>query len=190
MYHAIAVNSEGLLAVTDGGNMTDANACVHLFTNNGTLLRSIGKGVLGSASYGVAFDLKGSVWVTEYYNNIVVKLSQSGELLQTIRHAGSDSDCFKYPTGVFVNPDGLIYICDRGNHRVTVHDEEGKFLFAFGSKGSGPGCFDRPGGIAFGSDGLVYVVDEENKRIGVLSKEGTFKQVFKTKYAPILHCRY
>ena len=177
-YRAIAVNSKGLLAVTDG-----VNRCVHLLTNNGTLVRSIGKGVLSSGLCGVSFDLKGNVWVTDYHNK-VVRLSQDGRLLQTIHHASSESDCFSNPIGVSVSADGLIYICDTGNHRVTVHDEDGKFLFAFGSKGSGPGCFDRPCDIAFGSDGLVYVVDFGNKRVSMWSKEGIFMRQFKPKYDP------
>ena len=174
------MNSEGLLAVTD-----DCNKCVHLLTKEGALVRSIGKGVLGSCLFGgVTFDLKGNVWVTDYYNNKVVKLSQDGRLLQTIRHAGSEIDRFRHPKGVSVSAEGLIYICDRGNHRATVYDEEGKFLFAFGSEGSGPGCFDRPCDIAFGSDGLVYVSDFWNNRVCVLSKGGTFKRTFQPKYAP------
>ena len=178
-YRAIAVNSKGPIAVADG-----VNRCVHLLTNNGTLVRSIGKGVLSRALYGVSFDLKGNVWVSEYNNNKVVKLSQDGRLLQTIDHASSESDCFSNPIGVSVSAEGLIYICDRNNHRITVLDEEGKFLFAFGSKGIGPGCFDRPRDIAFGSDGLVYVVDLGNKRVSVWSKEGAFKRQFKPKYDP------
>ena len=62
-YTAVAVNSEGLLAVTD-----DSNSCVHdhLLTEEGKLVRSIGTGVfiLGCGLVGVAFDLKGNVWVT------------------------------------------------------------------------------------------------------------------------------
>ena len=179
MYQAIAVNSEGLLAVTDV-----VNRCVHLLTNNGTLVRSIGEGVLGVGLFGVSFDLKGNVWVTDYYNNKVVKLSQDGRLLQTIHHASSESDCISYPSGVYVSAEGLIYICDRDNHRITVHDEDGKFLFAFGSKGSGPGCFVNPSDIAFGSDGLVYVVDESNEHVCVWSKEGNFRRHFSCKYKP------
>ena len=174
VYVDLAVNSEGLLAVVDW-----MNRCVHLLTKEGALVRSIGKGVLG-----VVFDLKGNVWVTEYDNNKVVKLSQDGRLLQTIHHASSGRDCFCNPMGVSVSPEGLIYICDSGNHRVSVHDVEGKSLFAFGSKGSGPGCFDTPCGIAFGSDGLVYVSDVGNGRVCVWSKEGTFKKDFQPKYAP------
>ena len=177
-YSAIAVNSEGLLALTDY-----MNRCIHLFTKEGALVRSIGKGVLGGSLPGVAFTLKGNVWVADYHNNRVVKLSQDGRLLQTIRHAGSASDCFSRPNGVCVSPERLIYICDRDNKRVTVHDEEGEFLFTFGSKG--PGRFDSPHDIAFGSDGLVYVSDPGNKRVSVWSKEGTFKRYFQTKYAPI-----
>ena len=152
-YYAITVNSKGLLAVTDVGNR-----CVHLLTNNGTLVRSIGERVFSGCLLGVSFDHKGNVWVTDYRNSKVVKLSQDGRLLQTINHASSESDCFSNPSGVSVSAEGLIYICDHGNHRVCVHDEEGKFLFAFGSNRRGPWCFDRPFDIAFGSDGLVMLL--------------------------------
>ena len=178
-YSAVAVSSEGLLAMTDY-----MNSCVYLLTKEGTLVRSIGKGMHGGSLPGVAFDLKGNVWVSDYDNNKVVKLSQDGRVLQTIHHASSESDHFSRPNGVSISTEGLIYICDCGNHRVTVHDEEGKFLFAFGSKGSGPGCFNRPHDIAFGSDGLVYVSDVGNETVCVWSKEGTFKRYFTLKYAP------
>ena len=179
VYCGVAVNNEGLLAVTDEGN-----TCVHLLSKDGALVRSIGKGVLGSRLPGVAFDGKGNVWVTEWDNHQVRKLSQDGQLLQTIHCVGSCIDHFNHPMGVSVSAEGLIYICDCDNHRVTVHDEDGKFLFSFGSEGSGPGCFDRPRGITFGSDGFVYVTDVDNKRVCVWLKEGTFKRDFKTKYRP------
>ena len=173
------MNREGLLAVTDVENV-----CVHLLGKDGALVRSIGKGVLGSWLYGVAFDLKGNVWVTDLDNHKIMKLSQDGQLIQTIHHASREGDCFRYPTGVSVSTQGLVYICDHNNHRVSVHDEQGKFLFAFGSKGSGPGCFVGPHDVTFGSDGLVYVTDVGSKRVYVWSKEGTFIRDFKTKYVP------
>ena len=178
-YYGVAVNSKGLLAVTDY-----ENKCVHLQRKEGALVRSIGKRVLGGMLHGITFDLKVNVWVADMGNNKVLKLSQDGQLLQTIDHAGSKSDHFTRPLGVSVSPEGLVYICDSGNHRVTVHDEEGIFLFAFGSKGSGPGCFDGPRNIAFGSDGLVYVTDRGNNRVCVWSKEGSFQRDFMSKYAP------
>ena len=178
-YYGVAVNSEGLLAVTD-----DRNRCIHVLLNGDALVRSIGKGVLGGDLCGITFDLKGNVWVTDRSNNNVLKLSQDGRLLQTIDHAGSKSDHFDHPIGVSVSPEGLVYICDRDNHRVTVHDEEGMFLFAFGSKGSAPGCFDGPSDVAFGSDGFVYVTDGGNSRVAVWSKEGSFQRDFMTKYVP------
>ena len=178
-YGGVAVNSEGLLAVTD-----DRRKCVHIFNKRGTLVRSIGNVVLSGALRGTTFDLKGNVWVTDTGINKVRKLSQDGRLLQTIDYASSKSNHFNCPTGVSVSPEGLVYICDTGNHRVTVHDEEGMFRFAFGAKGSGPGRFDRPGDVTFGSDGLVYATDEGNSRVCVWSKEGSFQRDFKTKYAP------
>ena len=178
-YYGVAVNSEGLLAVTDS-----AEKCIHLLRKEGAVVRSIGKGVLGDDLRGITFDLKGKVWVADMGNNKVLKLSQDGRLLKTIDHAGSKSDHFNFPLGVSVSPDGLVYICDSGNHRVAVHDEYGMFLFAFGSNGSGRGCFDGPRDVAFGSDGFVYVTDGENRRVCVWSKEGSFQRDFKTKYTP------
>ena len=179
-YFGVAVNSDGLLAVTD-----HRNKYIHLLRIDGALVRSVGNRVLGGDLGGITFDLKGNVWVADNGNNKVLKLSQDGRLLQTIDHASSKTDYFNYPTAVSVSPEGLVYICDRDNHRVTVHDEEGMFLFAFGSKGSDPGCFDVPGDVTFGSDGLVYVTDIQNySRVCVWSKEGSFQRDFKTKYAP------
>ena len=175
-YVGVAVNSEGLLAVTDS-----ENRCIHLLRKDGSLVRSTGKAVIGC---GLAFDLKGNIWVTNWSNNKVLKLLQDGQLPQTIDHAGSESDHFINPLGVSVSPEGLIYICDSGNHRVTVHDEDGKFLFTFGSEGSGPECFNKPRGVACGSDGLVYVTDQVNERVCVWSKQGTFVRCFKTELRP------
>ena len=190
-YNALAVNSEGLVAVTD-----EENGCVHLFNKDFALVRSIGKGELskrdswskywfGRALSGVAFDLKGNVWVADNGKNNIVKLSQDDRLLQTIHHAGSESDCFRRPHGVSVSAEGQMYICDNGNCRVVVHDETGKFLFGCGSVGIGSSCFDGPRDVAIGSDGLVYVSDEGNKRVCVWTKEGTFKRAFWPKYAPL-----
>ena len=178
MYGGVAVNSEDILAVADG-----QNKFVHLFTKEGALVRSIGKGVHGYYLRGITFDLKGNICVADYDTNKILNLSQDGQLLQTIDHASSENDHFNHPKSVSVSPEGLIYICDSDNHRVTVHDEEGMFQFAFGSKGSGPGCFNEPRDVAFGSDGLVYVTDVENSRVCVWSKQGAFLRNFTTKHA-------
>ena len=175
LYRAVAVNSEGLIAVTDW-------CCIHLVSKEGALVRSIGEEEFGGWLFGVAFDLNGDIWVTDWSSNIVFKLSQDGRLLQTVRHARGI--CFSHPCGLSVSPEGLIYICDWGNHRVTVHDAEGMFLFKFGSQGSGSGCFSGPRDVTFGSDGLVYVLDSGNRRVCVWSKEGAFQRHFKTKHAP------
>ena len=54
---ALAVNSDGFLAVT-----YDGNKCIHMFRKEGALVRSIGKGMCGDLG-GITFDLKGNVWV-------------------------------------------------------------------------------------------------------------------------------
>ena len=105
-YQAVAVDSKGLLAVTDV-----TNKCIHLILKDeATLLRSIGKGVLGSNLFGVAFDLNGNVWVTDYTNCKAVKLSQQGQLIQAMYQTGSDGVRFHNPFGVCVSQEGMIYI--------------------------------------------------------------------------------
>ena len=178
-YYAIAVNSEGLLAVTDA-----ENECVHLLSKNGTLVRSIGKEVLGISVLGVAFDLKGNVLVTDWSMSKLIKLSQDNQLLKTIHYEYNEIHRFHNPTGVLVNYGGLIYICSRGSNCVTVLDKVGKFCYSFGLKGNGPGCFDTVDDLAFGSDGHLYVVDGGNKRVCVWSADGTFERDFETKYDP------
>ena len=175
-YGVVAVNSEGLLAVTDR-----MNGCVHFFTKDGALVKSIGEGVLGGILSSVAFDLNRNIWVSDWASNTVVQVSQEVQLLRTICHAGKQ--LFYHPC-VSVSPEGLIYVCDYNNHRVTVHDPEGKFLFAFGKHGSGPGSFDKPRNITFGSDGLLYITDNGNKLVCVWSKDGVYKREFKPKYSP------
>ena len=59
-YAGVAVNSEGLLAVTD-----DGYRCVHLLSKDGALVRSIEEGELGGDLGGVAFDVKGNIWVAD-----------------------------------------------------------------------------------------------------------------------------
>ena len=174
-YTGVAVNSEGLLAVTD-----DAERSVHLLSKDGALVRSIGGGVFGHDLRGVAFDQKGNVWVAGWDNSNVVQLSQKGDLLQTIHHAGSDE--LDHPTGVSVSQEGLICVCDYGNNCVPVYNEEGKFLFIFGLP-EGDTEY-KPYDVTFGSDGLVYVTDEENDRVCVWNKEGTFTREFDTKFTP------
>ena len=74
----MAVNSGGLLAVTDCKNQ-----CIHFLRKEGALVRSIGKGVHGGLLHGISFDLKENAWVTDTSNNKVLQLLQDGLLLQT-----------------------------------------------------------------------------------------------------------
>ena len=83
-YVGVAVNSEGFVAVavTD-----DMNKCIHLLKANwwGPLGKEC---MLGSNLYAITFDLKGNVWVVDRSHKKVLKLSQDGQLLQTLDHEG------------------------------------------------------------------------------------------------------
>ena len=82
--------------------------------------------MLGSNVYAITFDLKGNVWMVDRSHKKVLKLSQDGQLLQTLDHVGfvkydNLNHGLSHPTVVSVSQEGQIYICD--THHFTVYDE-------------------------------------------------------------------
>ena len=179
LYGGVAVNKQGRIAVTDQGFRG-----VYLLRQNSTLavppieLRDHNhRPVHISLLCGVAFGQNNHFWVTDCMRNKVLKLSQDGEVVQTIHQAGGCD--FNLPCGVAVCPKGLIYICDSKNHRVVVYDdinnEEVGFLMH-------PDKKFEPTDITFSSDGCVYVADNVNKRVCVFGENGNYKRDFNVPY--------
>lgn len=106
----------------------------------------------------------GSIWVTDYTDNVVYKLSPQGSVLLTLGTAGtagSSNDLFSGPWGIAVGVDDRVYIVDVNNKRVQVFSQSGVYLDTIGSQTNpaSPVTFVSPRAVDVDSLGNVYVYD-------------------------------
>ena len=163
---------------------------VHILGKDYQLTQTLGEeGISFSDNlWGLTFDLKGNILVSDLDNNRVCRVSQQNMLIQEISCC-SKQKAFKHPSGVAVDAHDRIFICDSGNHRVSVHSESGVPLHSFGSSGADDKQFNCPTDLACSPDNCLYIADTFNSRICIYrysQKKVTCKFVrcFQTKYRP------
>ena len=115
-----------------------------------------------NSPYDVSLDSDGCVYVAEWGNNCITKLTTTEEY---INRFGSAPGKLYFPSSLTIN-NNLVYVSD-GNHRVSVFDTKGTFLHCFGEYGSGEGEFNHPYGITTDTFGKLYVSDFYNNRLVV-----------------------
>jgi tripartite motif-containing protein 71 len=148
---------------------------VLVYSPGGSLLAKWGTGAGDGASgsgqgefnhpAAVAVDGTGDVYVADANNNRVVKLAQSGSVLNEWGSRGTSDGRLREPTGVAVDGAGNVYVLDSENNRVQVFDSSGRFLEKWGLRGTGLGEFSQPSAIAVDCNGDVYVADTNNNRV-------------------------
>lgn len=182
-YNVLAIRSDGSqLSVAEGPK-------VHILSKDYRLMTTLGEGSMSFSVnlWGLAFDLKQNILVSDLDNNRVCRVSQKNTLLQTI--SCSKRSTFKHPGGVTVDTTGRIFICDSGNHCVSVHSESGSPLHSFGSSGKADTQFNYPSDLDCSPDHHLYIADTFNRRICVYrysqkSVSCKFVRWFHTKYEP------
>jgi len=133
---------------------------------------------------GIAIDASGNVFVAEYGNNRIRKITAG--MVNTIAGSGIEgfndgvamNAQFDSPFGVAVDVPGNIYVGDFRNNRIrkitgsTVVTIAGDGTADF-KDGAGPNAqFTRPEGVAVDALGNVYVADRGNHRIRKITTEG------------------
>ena len=116
--------------------------------------------------YDVSLDSDGCVYVAEWYNHCITKLTTTGEYITRFGSEGSAPGQLFCPSSLTIN-NNLVYVSEYGNYRVSVFNTKGTFLHCFGKRGSGKGEFQSPYGITTDTFGNLYVSDFGNSRLVV-----------------------
>ncbi len=188
----VAVDSAGNAYVADYGNneirkITPAGV-VRTFAGLGAQGDADGTGSAASfdGPEGVAVDPAGNVYVADYGNNEIRKITPAG-VVTTFAGSGAQGDAdgtgsaasFDGPEGVAVDSAGNVYVADYGNNKIRKITPAGVVTTFAGSGAQGDAdgtgsaaSFDGPEGVAVDSAGNVYVGDEFNNEIRKITPAG------------------
>ncbi len=123
--------------------------------------------------FGVAADAVGTVYVADYGNGALRRISPAG-LVSTVARS------FWAPTGVAVDGVGNAYVVDQGNHTIRKVTPSGEVATVAGTAGvtgstdgvAGAALFNSPCGVALDPSGNLYVSDAANNTIRKISPAG------------------
>jgi gliding motility-associated-like protein len=125
---------------------------------------------------GLALDAAGNIYVANYDNNVVSKITPDG-VISTFAGSGASGNAngtgtaatFKRPTGVAVDAAGNVYVTDGNNNRIRKITPAGVVsnFAGSGTQGSANGTataasFYAPAGITIDAGGNLYVTDNNN----------------------------
>lgn len=127
----IVVDSNGNLYVGDEGNSSirkvTPDGAVTTRAGNGRFSFSdgVGKNAEFNAPGGLAIDGEGNLYVADYFNNCIRKVTPLGavdKIAGNLKKGFADGPTaeaqFYYPFGVAVDADGVVYVGDQFNHRI------------------------------------------------------------------------
>jgi len=196
--NGLAVDGTGNIYVADEINntirkITPAGVVTTLAGLAGASGRVDGQGSAARFDHptGVTVDGQGNVYVTDYNNQLIRKVTATGEV-STVAGVGGTSgfldgtgyllnpSLFRNPSGVAVTAGGIAYVADTGNHSIRSITAAGVVTTLAGNSGSnglvdGAGTaarFNAPGSVAVGATGNLYVADTANHLIRVVTPGG------------------
>ena len=113
----------------------------------------------------VALDNDGYLYITDFGNHCITKVTTTGEYITRIGSRGRAPGQLWTPSSIAIN-NNILYVTERGNDRVSIFDTKGHFLHSFDGTTSGKN-FHGLSGIATDKLGNLYVSDTDNNRIVV-----------------------
>lgn len=147
---------------------------------------------------GIALDVAGNIYVADYGNNLIRKITPGG-IVSTVAGTGMQGSVnetgvlasFNRPAGIAVDASGNLYIADSGNNIIREITPAGMVSTLAGSSDTtgsinGPGAtatFYDPLGITLDVTNNIYVADAANNLIRKITSAGivsTFAGVIDT----------
>ncbi|MFE7296262.1 RICIN domain-containing protein [Streptomyces sp. NPDC057579] len=199
----VAVDSAGAVYITDAGNHR-----IRKITADGTISTVAGTGIAGFSGdgglataarlnlpLGVAVDSTGVLYIAEYNNHRVRKITADGTISTVAGNgtAGSKGDGgpaasaqLNRPFAVAVDGAGDFYIADAHNHRVRKVVADGTISTVAGTGTAGFSGDDGPAasaqlnlplGVVVDSAGTLYIADHANHRVRKVTADGTISTV-------------
>jgi len=135
---------------------------------------------------GVAVDASGNVYIADYRNNLIRKITTAGvvttlagSVVPGAANATGAYASFNQPTGVAVDASGNIYVADNANNLIREITPAGVVTTIAGSGASGglnatgnAATFNYPQGIAVDASGNIYVADYGNNQVRKIAPGG------------------
>jgi streptogramin lyase len=170
--------------ITSAGVVTTlAGQIVSSGTNNGS-----GSAARFNYPSGAAVDGNGNVYIADYSNEVVRKISPAGVVTNLAGKAGVTGTSngtgtaarFNGPAGVAVDGSGNVYVAEYQNHAIRKITPAGVVTTLAGRPGTsgtnnGTGTaarFTNPLGVAVDTSGTVYVGDSGNSAIRKITPAG------------------
>lgn len=145
--------------------------------------------------YGIAFDLDGSVIISDSWNHVIRRIDASG-IITTIAGTGKPGysgdggpalqASFDAPQALFVDSAGRLYIGDEHNNCIRMIETDGTIstVLGIGEAGFSPdgtradeARISDPENIWVSDDGSLLVTDSENGRVRLVSPAGIISTV-------------
>ncbi|WP_214225834.1 DUF6443 domain-containing protein [Pedobacter sp. B4-66] len=187
------------LTVDAGGNVfvsDQQNHRIRKITPAGVVTTVAGSGTAGategtgtgasfSSPIGLALDASGNLYVSDYGNNKIRKITTIG-LVSTFAGTGAQgltngaalSATFKNPMGIAIDASGTMYVADRQNYVVRkISGGTVSTLAGSGVAGSADGTgtaasFNRPNAVTVDATGNVYIADDNNMVVRKITPAG------------------
>ena len=153
--------------------------------------------------WGICVDRESNLYVADWKNNRVQKLSPDGQMLVKFE-ASSTSGVgdLHGPTSIAVDSEGDVYVTDWGNHRLQVYAPDGRFITSLVGDAQQPSPwtqtyidanpelikarrrvnleeewrFRRPVAVKVDDQDRIFVLESARHRIQIYNKEKDYEE--------------
>lgn len=192
----VAVDNAGTVYVTDANNgairkISPTGVVTTLAGGNGAgFADGTGAAAKFHEPHGIAVDSSGNVYVADYENNIVRKVSPAGVVTTLAGTANTPGSAegqgaaarFMSLHGIAVDSSGNVYVADAGN-RAIRKITPGGLVTTFAGGGSS-GQFGEPRGLTIDASGNLYVTDYSAHVIFKVTAAGVVSKIAGTSPTP------